>query len=427
MALAMSISTCVMANAQQARLFPPQTVGQSIGVNVNRDMTRAEFDAMVSAGITYVRKDLFWHAIERERGQYTWGPYDEFDAMLRDRGLKPVYILCYGNGLYNDDTGATMDSPEAREAFARWAAASVARYDRPGVIWEIWNEQNGFKFWKASNIDAPQDEQARENATSYMKLLTETVAAMREVNPDVVIISGGVINPGWDLTQEWLDRAMDLGMLDMVDGVGVHFYNRNRNHEPDTYVLEYTKEVRDLMRKHGADPATKPILHTEWGPSIEKHILTGTHEERLMMQANLVVRMHLLTQAAGIPLNVIYQWVQNGGGSYQIYDAESPRPVLPALRTLSQQLGPYRFRRRVDVADPDVFVLEFGREDQTKLAVWTVGDPQPVTLPVAAPVKELGVVQMLGEVSTLELSGGHVTVTATASPQYISVPESDNR
>ena len=56
------------------------------------------------------------------------------DALGR-RGIRPVFILDYGNPLY--DNGLAPQTDEARQAFARFAAAGAARFKGRGVVWVL--------------------------------------------------------------------------------------------------------------------------------------------------------------------------------------------------------------------------------------------------------------------------------------------------
>ena len=69
--------------------------------------------------------DFLWSDIEKTKGVYDFSAYDSLLAGLTARHIKPLFILDYGNDLY--ETGPPR-SPEARAAFARFAAAAVRHY-----------------------------------------------------------------------------------------------------------------------------------------------------------------------------------------------------------------------------------------------------------------------------------------------------------
>ena len=71
--------------------------------------------------------------------------YDSLLASLNKYHLKAVFILDYGNALY--DNALSPHSPEAVAAFAKWAAASALHFASHDILWEMWNEPNNNAFW----------------------------------------------------------------------------------------------------------------------------------------------------------------------------------------------------------------------------------------------------------------------------------------
>jgi beta-glucosidase/6-phospho-beta-glucosidase/beta-galactosidase len=206
--------------------FPNMTIPNNVGVNTgvtSRGLNDQDFQMMRAAGIRFLRVDISWDTVENKKGEYDWSAYDSLLAKIVAYQIRPVFILAYGNSLYRDGDDVTMNSPPERAAFAEFAAAAVARYDMPGGIWEIWNEENTHVFWQASSPGNSQ-KNARERARNYMAMIDVSVPKMKAVRKDrdPVVISGGVLDIKWDVTLAWLDEAFSLGLLNKVDGLGVH-------------------------------------------------------------------------------------------------------------------------------------------------------------------------------------------------------------
>jgi len=61
--------------------LPPLVVPQGVGVNIHFDRGHhADLDLIAAAGFKFIRMDLGWSGIERERGRYDWSAYDEVSA-----------------------------------------------------------------------------------------------------------------------------------------------------------------------------------------------------------------------------------------------------------------------------------------------------------------------------------------------------------
>ena len=90
---------------------------------------------------------------------------------LTRAGVRPMFILDYGNRLY--DHGQLPRSDSARAAFARFASAAARHFRGQGVIWEIWNEPNIEQFWKPE-----------PDAQAYALLALETARAVRAADPE---------------------------------------------------------------------------------------------------------------------------------------------------------------------------------------------------------------------------------------------------
>jgi len=186
--LVLALALCA-ANVFAADL-PPLTFPEGVGVNIH--FTRGnerDLDMIRDAGFKFIRMDFGWSATERKKGEYNWSAYDELTANLEKRGIRPLYILDYGNALYEGQMAsinpitrkpvmetASPQHPESVAAFARWAAASAKHFKGRRVIWEIWNEPNIF-FWKP-----------KPNADQYATLALATAKAVREADPDATII-----------------------------------------------------------------------------------------------------------------------------------------------------------------------------------------------------------------------------------------------
>ena len=134
--LILLITLPVSASPRLSRLLPP-VVPHGFGLNIHfTGAPTQKLDSLQESGVGWVRMDFFWGAIEKKPGVYDFSAYDALIGGLTARHLSAIFILDYGNDLYQK---GPPRSPAARAAFARFAAAAVKRFAGKPVLWELWN------------------------------------------------------------------------------------------------------------------------------------------------------------------------------------------------------------------------------------------------------------------------------------------------
>src|SRR6266849_883028 len=99
-------------------------VDEGLGVNIHFvDPQPGEMKMIADAGFRWVRMDFKWDLTERERGKYDFSPYDRLMHSLEPLQIRALFILDYGNPLYNN--GGAPRTEAARQAFADWAVAAA--------------------------------------------------------------------------------------------------------------------------------------------------------------------------------------------------------------------------------------------------------------------------------------------------------------
>ncbi|MFP4396241.1 MAG: cellulase family glycosylhydrolase [Anaerolineales bacterium] len=356
-----------------------------------------EVAQLAATGIRFVRMDLFWHEVEREKGRYDFSGYDALVAAFAAHDMRIVFILDYGNALY--DGGHSPHSDGGRAAFARFAAAAARRYRGRGVIWEIWNEPNLAHFWYPE-----------PRAHHYGLLAMRAAAAIRRADPTALVIAPALCGYEW----AYWETLGEMGLFQHVDAVSVHSYGVE---QPEELLGPYL-QLRALIDAH--NPAWKiPILSSEWGfPSVE-------HGITQYQQAQYLARQWLFNLAHDIHLNIWYDWRDDGLDPWDpehhfgmVHHDFSPKPAYAAAQTLAQTLHGYRFLRRIPLARAEDYALLFKKGNALALVVWTSAEtPREVALPL--PMSEIPVVEMTGETSTLAGDGRLLRVALTQSPRYL--------
>jgi hypothetical protein len=355
--------------------LPGPTVPVGLGVSIHFTGAPAEtLDAIAATGFRLVRMDLFWHTVERKKGEYIFDEYDALVNGLTARGMRALFILDYGNALYGPFLAIT--TAEGRAAFARFAGAAAARYRGRGVIWELWNEPNTPTAW------APVSD-----AAAYTALVAAAAPAIRAADPGATIIAPAVAST--DLS--FLERCFRLGMLQHLDALSLHPY---RPHRPETVADELFR-VRVLMAQYAPDRPCLPLVSSEWGYSSEWAEITEAR------QGQYLARQALTNLAQGLPLSVWYDWHDDGTDPTNpehhfgvVTFDNSRKPAALEMARLSQALAGMRFVKRLSTP-PDDYLLLFSDGVRAAVAAWTVHEPHPRTLWPGTRVTLTGNVQYL--------------------------------
>lgn len=171
----------------------------------------AELADYVSMGVDWVRIDLHWSLVQpTANGGFNWGLVDRVFNAIADAGLEIVAVL---NNVPNwVDDG--LSGSAAQQAFANFARAAAQRYGDIVDFWEIINEPN------KAGID-PAD---------YTAVLKGAYSAIKSVDPDDVVITGGTAavpqtgNGMWGAV-DYLKQIYANGGGDYFDAVGYHPYS----------------------------------------------------------------------------------------------------------------------------------------------------------------------------------------------------------
>lgn len=393
--------------------LPGPNVPEGLGVNIHfTDPRPGEMEMLAAAGFRWVRMDFAWGGTEREKGKYDFSAYERLLKALDAHHIRALFILDYGNPLY--DNGLSPSSEEGRQAFARWAAAAVRHFRNRGILWEMWNEPNIF-FWKP-----------KPDVQQYIKLALATGKAIRQAEPQELYI--GPATSQIDFT--FLEACFKGGLLDYWAAVSVHPY---RQKAPETAAEEYAK-LRKMIDQYAPKGKKIPILSAEWGYS------AGWKDYDAVKQGKMLPRQFLTNLANDIPLSIWYDWHDDGAdpkepehhfgtvafpyhaGRNPVYD---PKPAWEAARTFSRTFEGYRYSKRLDAGGPDNYVLVFVKGDRVRLAAWTTSDkPRKIIFPLPAGVyTRVGHISDIGDkLRQIKVGGAGIVLEVSDAPVYL-VPQ----
>ena len=395
--------------------LPSSVVPEGLGVNIHfTDARPGELEMLAAGGFHWVRMDFSWSGTEKHRGEYDFSAYDRLLTALEARKMRALFILDYGNQLYEPDRAVATAA--GRRAFSRWAAAAAAHFKGHGILWEIWNEPN-ISFW-----------QPKPNVDDYAALALAAAEAIQEAAPGEAVI--GPATSEVDL--KFLEGCFKAGLLNWWDAVSVHPY---RQRGPEDAENDYLK-LRKLIAQYAPKDKSIPILSGEWGYSSAWQNFDDAKQGRML------ARQWLVNLANHTPLSIWYDWHDDGNdpqeaehhfgtvaneyhaGGSPVYE---PKPAYFAAKTLTSVLRGFQFTKRLALGRPDDYALLFSKGDELRLAVWTAS-PAPRPVRIRSSRCEFEVITHTGERGTpISANDNDLVLTPKHAPQYLIARQTNPR
>jgi len=185
-----------------------------------------------SLGLGWVKQQIRWEDVERNPGEYTWGPYDGVVEAAHEKGLRVMLSVVNSPKWKRSyiDSNPEAAPPDNLAEYADFVGQIVERYQGRIHAIEVWNEQNLDREWDtAEGVDAEQ----------YVEMLRMAYQAIKSRDPNIIVISGALSPVGVTCNEpypecppegrpiivddfEYLDRMVDAGFLQYCDCVGAH-------------------------------------------------------------------------------------------------------------------------------------------------------------------------------------------------------------
>ncbi|MFA5205216.1 MAG: sugar-binding protein [Lentisphaeria bacterium] len=365
------LSSCLVAGlTAAAEPSPlPATGGFTVGICTHLGQMREPQTELISlarqAGINSLRDEVYWGEVEKEKGRLAVPEaYERYVQQAIQAGVAPLLDLTYGNGFYNDN-GSPV-TPDSLEGYARYAE-SVARHFKGRVHrYEIWNEWGGY-------LGIPAAKAQGQTPENYVALIKKVYPRLKAVDPTCEVIGGWMIG-------DYLDRIIELGGLNYLDGVSIHGYPYNAGsgrYLPEGWI-EWVRTV-DLALAKASPQRRIPFYVTE--TSWPTHVAAdGTAPERA---AAYVARMYLLAPTVSRLKGIYYYDLQDDGMDYLnaeysfgLLDVSmTPKPAWFTLRDVAGLVANGRYLGRVPTADPEIWIVRYQRPDGAEVwALWSAHD-----------------------------------------------------
>ena len=275
------------------------------------------------AGLKWIRDEVYWGRVEKKKGvlkipanAQAW--IDDANA----RGINVMIPLNYGNKFY-----PLKDVEVFKDGYVNYCKFMAKSLKGKVKVWEIWNEPHLIGGIKKTYGGAWNGKPESPWIDKFADLAIAAAKAIKSVDPDAVIITGGGNPPA---THYLLDAFKQKKGAELFDGVTLHPYPFKLPPEVLAYggkVIEkrdgisvadddhtYSSLVRRLKEKMiSAGMKNTNIYVTEFG-------FTTFHrsEDKIYMgsspatQAKYLSRMFLLHLVNGIKVAIQYDFQNDG-------------------------------------------------------------------------------------------------------------------
>ncbi|MBN1180558.1 MAG: hypothetical protein JXD18_15220 [Anaerolineae bacterium] len=240
----------------------------------NWDIAERDLTLIEEAGFTWVKQNVVWRDLEGIlEGHFDWPKSDYIVERAEAHGLNVLFRI---DGLPLPDWTTPPDDPTLPvrpEDFAHFCGALAERYRGRVRAYQVWNEPNLAREWN----------DAVPNAAGYVQILRACYVAIKEADPDAIVISAGLAPtgtgpPGAIPDVQYLIEMYEAGALPYFDLLGLHApgYRAPPELSPaeaaaDTYYggqrffcFRHVEDMREIMVRYGDADKQVAILEMGW-------------------------------------------------------------------------------------------------------------------------------------------------------------------
>ena len=266
-----------VAQAAPALKLPPNP-NLVTGVNL-ADLSLAHL--INDLGFDWGKGFVNWGTVEPEAGEFRWVDPDNVVEALSNQDVK-ILLRVHGTPSWARPADSLLSRPPTDiDDFSRFMTALATRYKGQVAAYEIWNEPNLNYEW-GNQLPDP---------AAYAAMLKAAYTAVKAVDPEALIITGGLSTTGHGSPTAYGDLAFLQGMYDAgakgyFDAFGSHPYPFG--HSPDEVdpwglSLSRVEEQHQVMSANG--DGDTPIWITEVGWVLQSSWDLGEHEEISVSEA----------------------------------------------------------------------------------------------------------------------------------------------
>lgn len=247
------------------------------------DTTSRDIQLSRDGGYTWVKQRFEWRYIEgNAKGRFEWTEPDRIMRAIDDAGLKVIARIDNQPGWARSDGIFPQSGPPDRLSdWVDFVTALASRYKGRIDAYEIWNEPNLSVEWGGKT----------PNAAEYVELLRASYQAIKQVDPQALVITAG-LSPTTETSARarpdvtYLREMYAAGARGSFDLLGVHAAGFKAPPEADpgtvaadpaltnndpspveqrrVYAFRHAEDLRAIMVEQGDAERKVAILEMGW-------------------------------------------------------------------------------------------------------------------------------------------------------------------
>ena len=349
------------ASAVQKPAFPPITYSIQSFIWWDKGHVGLHLDLVQLLSFSHVKQIFAWQDLEPRKGQWDFSQADRLINEIEQRDMQVIARLgitpewAYPEDVDPGDAEVVDTPPADLDDWANYCGMLSERYKGRIAGYQVWNEPNLSREWGGRVPDA----------VSYAEMLAQCSTAIRQHDPEAIIISAGLAPTGnYDEIAHrddiYLDQLYQLNFQDHIDVVGVHAPGFSApSLSPDTaeqdgvgrwFTFRRVEDLRKIMIEHDDAARQMAILEMGWttdtvNPAYAWFAIDEATQAQHLAEAFIYIQTHW-TPWVGL-VSMIYmpdtEWTPADEEYWwAIYTPDGePRPAFFALAQLEKRCGDF--------------------------------------------------------------------------------------
>lgn len=288
------------------------------------ETTERDLGILTDAGFGWAKLMVPWRAIEWScKGCLDWSDLDRTVAAATASGVKLLVRVDFSPP-WAQETPTDNSPPANPDDYVDFVRQLVGRYGADSPIGRVhavavWNEPNLTRDWGDKPID-------RRAASEYAYLLKETYKGVKEVDPEVTVVTAGLSPTATadgtaqpdDVYLDWLFKSGIKGYYDVLGVHGAGYGNPPETpigsvpgYQHDAFYFRRAEQLRAIQEQYG--DGDKQVWLLEFGWTTDKLNLSyAWYAVTPEQQADYIVRAYRYALENWSPwIGVMFLWTMN--------------------------------------------------------------------------------------------------------------------
>jgi hypothetical protein len=311
--------------------------------------------AVKDIGFTWIKQGIGWRDVELEKGKFDWEHTDHFINKAQEYGGLKLIARVDHQPNWAREGCSLQGPPQDLQDYTDFLTALTTRYRGKIAAYQIWNEPNLAREW----CDQPPD------PVAYAEMLRVAYAAIKQADPDALVISAGFAPTGTEPPTAMPDDAYLEALYEVIGGSGDGYFDLLGVHAPGYaappetspeeaaaseayggeryFTFRRVEDLRAIVERFGDTQRRMAVLEMGWtsdevNPDYAWHAVTEAQKADYLVRAYdyaaqnwspwmTIMSTIYMCNADWTPADEQYWWCINDPDG-------TPRPAYDALKAM---------------------------------------------------------------------------------------------